>query len=81
VWANKYILRSGPSLLGGYGKDSARSDPGTKGAGVCLAAKVLGANNRRIIFKHLIPNCIGQIIVVATLKIPEAIFVNLSSAS
>lgn len=40
-----------------------------------LAAKVLGANNRRIIFKHLIPNCIGQIIVVATLKIPEAIFV------
>ncbi len=39
-----------------------------------LAAKVLGASNRSIIFKHLIPNCIGQIIVVTTLKIPEAIF-------
>ncbi|HEX2925376.1 MAG TPA: ABC transporter permease [Ruminiclostridium sp.] len=39
-----------------------------------LAAKVLGSNNRSIIFKHLIPNCIGQIIVVTTLKIPEAIF-------
>lgn len=40
-----------------------------------LAAKVLGASNKDIIFKHLIPNCIGQIIVVTTLKIPEAIFV------
>lgn len=40
-----------------------------------LAAKVLGASNKDIILKHLIPNCIGQIIVVATLKIPEAIFV------
>jgi len=39
-----------------------------------LAAKVLGASNKDIIFKHLIPNCIGQIIVIATLKIPEAIF-------
>jgi oligopeptide transport system permease protein len=39
-----------------------------------LAAKVLGASNKSIIFKHLIPNCIGQIIVIATLKIPEAIF-------
>lgn len=39
-----------------------------------LAAKVLGAGSRSVIFKHLIPNCIGQIIVVTTLKIPEAIF-------
>lgn len=39
-----------------------------------MAARVLGANNKSIIFKHLIPNCIGQIIVIATLKIPEAIF-------
>jgi len=39
-----------------------------------MAARVLGASNKRIIFKHLIPNCIGQIIVIATLKIPEAIF-------
>lgn len=40
-----------------------------------LAAKVLGSSNKNIILKHLIPNCIGQIIVVTTLKIPEAIFV------
>ncbi len=40
-----------------------------------LAAKVLGAGSKDIISRHLIPNCIGQIIVVATLKIPEAIFV------
>jgi len=39
-----------------------------------MAAQVLGASNKNIIFKHLIPNCIGQIIVIATLKIPEAIF-------
>jgi ABC-type dipeptide/oligopeptide/nickel transport systems, permease components len=39
-----------------------------------LAAKVLGSSSKSIIFKHLIPNCIGQIIVVTTLKIPEAIF-------
>jgi oligopeptide transport system permease protein len=39
-----------------------------------LAAKTLGSPSKRIIFKHLIPNCMGEIIVTATLKIPQAIF-------
>lgn len=38
------------------------------------AAKALGATNRRIIFKHLITNCIGTLIVTTTLQIPSAIF-------
>ncbi len=38
------------------------------------AAKALGAKNSRIIAKHLIPNCIGTIIVTTTLQIPSAIF-------
>ncbi|MGL4848403.1 MAG: ABC transporter permease [Clostridium sp.] len=39
-----------------------------------LAAKALGASKFRILFKHLIPNCIGSIIVTMTLLIPQAIF-------
>lgn len=39
-----------------------------------LAAKTIGASNRRILFKHLIPNCMGSIIVTLTLQIPSAIF-------
>ena len=39
-----------------------------------LAAKALGAGNRRILFKHLIPNAMGPIIVTMTLTIPIAIF-------
>lgn len=39
-----------------------------------LAAKTLGASKTRILFKHLIPNCMGQIIVTLTLLIPSAIF-------
>ncbi len=38
------------------------------------AAKALGANNRRIIGKHLITNCIGTLIVTTTLQIPSSIF-------
>lgn len=40
-----------------------------------IAAKALGANNNRVIFKHLIPNCIGPIIVTTTFQVPNAIFV------
>jgi oligopeptide transport system permease protein len=40
-----------------------------------LAAQALGANNNRVIFKHLIPNCMGPIIVTTMLQIPAAIFV------
>ena len=38
------------------------------------AAKALGANNSRIIRKHLLTNCIGTLIVTTTLQIPSAIF-------
>jgi oligopeptide transport system permease protein len=39
-----------------------------------LAAIALGASSSRILFKHLIPNAIGPIIVTVTLTIPTAIF-------
>jgi oligopeptide transport system permease protein len=39
-----------------------------------LAAKALGASNTRILIRHLIPNCIGSIMVTITLLIPEAVF-------
>ncbi|SPF56780.1 oligopeptide transporter subunit; membrane component of ABC superfamily [Candidatus Desulfosporosinus infrequens] len=39
-----------------------------------LAARALGASTSRILMKHLVPNSIGQIIVIATLQIPAAIF-------
>lgn len=39
-----------------------------------LAAKALGASNTRILIRHLIPNCIGSIMVTMTLLIPEAVF-------
>jgi oligopeptide transport system permease protein len=39
-----------------------------------LAAHTIGAPKSRILMRHLIPNCIGPIIVTATLAIPEAIF-------
>jgi len=38
------------------------------------AARALGASNTRILFRHLIPNCIGPIIVTTMLLIPDAIF-------
>lgn len=39
-----------------------------------LAARTLGASKTRILFRHLIPNCMGSIIVTMTLLIPQAIF-------
>ena len=39
-----------------------------------LAAKTIGANSRRIIMRHLVPNAMGPIIITMTLVIPEAIF-------
>jgi peptide/nickel transport system permease protein len=38
-----------------------------------LAAKEMGASNRRVMFIHLVPNCISHIIVVLTLTIPSII--------
>ncbi len=39
-----------------------------------LAARTLGADSMRLIFKHLIPNTLGVIIVTLTMAIPQAIF-------
>jgi len=42
------------------------------------AAHALGASNRRIIFKHLIPNSLGSIIVWATLGAATAVIIEAS---
>lgn len=39
-----------------------------------LAAKALGAGSKRLMLRHLIPNCMGPIIVTLTMSIPTAIF-------
>jgi ABC-type dipeptide/oligopeptide/nickel transport system permease subunit len=38
------------------------------------AAKALGASNSRIIKRHLLPNCVGQLVIATCLQIPSAIF-------
>lgn len=38
------------------------------------AARALGAGGGRVILKHLLPNCVGQILVTTCLQIPSAIF-------
>lgn len=38
-----------------------------------IAAKLMGASNYRVIFKHLVPACLGHIIVVSTLAMPSMI--------
>lgn len=39
-----------------------------------LASRTLGANNFRLIFKHILPNAMGTIITSAVLMIPSVIF-------
>ncbi len=39
-----------------------------------LSARVLGGSSWRIIFRHLLPNCLSVILVQLTLSIPGAIF-------
>lgn len=39
-----------------------------------VAAKTLGANSRKVVFQHLIPNTMGPIIVNMTMMIPKMIF-------
>ena len=39
-----------------------------------LASRTMGAPDRRLIFRHILPNAIGPIITAATLAIPSAIF-------
>ena len=38
-----------------------------------MASKSIGARNGRIMFNHIIPNCIAPILVLFTLNIPDAI--------
>jgi oligopeptide transport system permease protein len=45
-----------------------------KGQEYVLAARTLGASDRRIIMKHLIPNATGVIIINTMFTIPNAIF-------
>ena len=39
-----------------------------------MAAYVIGASKKRILFKHLIINSMGPIVVSATMMVPDAIF-------
>ena len=39
-----------------------------------MAAYVIGASKKRILFKHLVINSMGPIVVSATMMVPEAIF-------
>ena len=39
-----------------------------------LVARTLGANDRRIMFKHIFPNAIGTLITGSVLVIPSVIF-------
>ncbi|SGW43244.1 Oligopeptide transport system permease protein [Staphylococcus argenteus] len=38
------------------------------------ASKTLGASNKRLIFKHILPNTLGAIIVTSMFTVPSAIF-------
>jgi oligopeptide transport system permease protein len=41
----------------------------TKNADYIIAARALGASNSRIIFRHLIPNCLAPLLVYATILV------------
>ena len=43
-----------------------------------IAARALGIPNRKIVFKHMIPNSLAPIIVLATMELPKAIIVESS---
>lgn len=45
-----------------------------KGFEYVLASRTMGARDRKLIFRHILPNAIGPIITLATLAIPSAIF-------
>jgi oligopeptide transport system permease protein len=45
-----------------------------KGQEYVLASRTMGAKDRTLIFRHILPNAIGPIITQATLAIPGAIF-------
>jgi oligopeptide transport system permease protein len=39
-----------------------------------LASRAIGAKPSRIILRHMIPNCVSVIIIIAAMQIPSAIF-------
>lgn len=45
-----------------------------KGQEYVLAARTLGAKDRRLIFRHILPNALGTIVTSAVLMIPNVIF-------
>lgn len=45
-----------------------------KGQEYVLASRTMGARDRTLIFRHILPNAIGPIITQATLAVPGAIF-------
>lgn len=49
-----------------------------RGREYVLAARTLGASDRRIIFKHILPNAIGTIVTRVILSIPSIIFLELN---
>ena len=51
-----------------------------KGREYILAARTLGASDKRLIFKHILPNSLGTIITSAVLMIPSVIFSEASIA-
>jgi len=44
-----------------------------RGSDFVLAARAVGASGPRILFRHLLPNCLGPIVVYATLTVPSVI--------
>ena len=51
-----------------------RRQPGNRGQEYVLAARTLGAKDRRIMFKYIFPNSLGTIITGSVLTIPGVIF-------
>ena len=49
-----------------------------KGSDYAIAAKALGLRPRRIIFRHLVPNCLAPVLVTATFGIAGAILIESS---
>ena len=45
-----------------------------RNADYVLAARSIGAGNRRIVFTHMLPNTLGPVIIAVTFGIPAAIF-------
>jgi len=44
-----------------------------RGSDFVLAARASGASGARILFRHLLPNCLGPIVVFGTLTVPSVI--------